>query len=124
MVRTRDSIGAGVAALAEREPAFARVVEKYGVPEPRNGEPGAYTLLRTIVGQQVSVAAARSMWAKLEAQFGSPPDIKAILDASDEELRAAGLSRQKAGYASPAWCWRASSTWPRCRRMTRKRSAC
>ena len=99
MVRTRDSIGAGVAALAEREPAFARVVEKYGVPEPRNGEPGAHTLLRTIVGQQVSVAAARSMWAKLEAQFGSPPDIKAILDASDEELRAAGLSRQKAGYA-------------------------
>jgi len=55
-------------------------------------------LLRTIVGQQVSVAAARSMWAKLEAAFGSPPDLKKLLAASDEELRAAGMSRQKASY--------------------------
>jgi DNA-3-methyladenine glycosylase II len=68
------------------------------VPEPRNSAPGAQTLLRTIVGQQVSVAAARSMWAKLEAAFGSPPDLHLLLAASDEELRAAGMSRQKSGY--------------------------
>ena len=98
MVRTRKSIKSAVIALAEREPAFARVVEKFGVPEPRNSEPGANTLLRTIVGQQVSVAAARSMWAKLEAAFGSPPDLDLLLAASDEELRAAGMSRQKSGY--------------------------
>ena len=55
-------------------------------------------MLRTIVGQQVSVAAARSMWAKLEAAFGSPPDLQQLLAASDEELRAAGMSRQKSGY--------------------------
>jgi DNA-3-methyladenine glycosylase II len=55
-------------------------------------------LLRTIVGQQVSVAAARSMWAKLEAAFGAPPDLAKLLNASDEEMRAAGMSRQKAGY--------------------------
>ena len=98
MVRTRESIGAAIAALAKREPAFAGVVEQYGVPEPRSSEPGAQTLLRTIVGQQVSVAAARAMWAKLEAKFGSPPDLAALLAASDEEMRAAGMSRQKAGY--------------------------
>ena len=98
MVRTAASIRESVEALAAREPAFARVVEKYGVPEPRNSERGAHTLLRTIVGQQVSVAAARSMWAKLEAGFGSPPDLKKLLNASDEEMRAAGMSRQKAGY--------------------------
>ena len=80
-----------------REPAFAGVLEKHGMPEPRNSEPGAQTLLRTIVGQQVSVAAARSMWAKLEAAFGSPPDLNRLLAASDEELRAAGMSRQKVG---------------------------
>ena len=68
------------------------------MPEPRNSERGAQTLLRTIVGQQVSVAAARSMWAKLEAAFGSPPDLQQLLAASDEELRAAGMSRQKSGY--------------------------
>jgi len=98
MVRTTDSIRTAVEALAAREPAFAGVVEKFGVPEPRNSERGAQTLLRTIVGQQVSVAAARSMWAKLEAAFGSPPNLTKLLNASDEELRAAGMSRQKAGY--------------------------
>jgi DNA-3-methyladenine glycosylase II len=99
MVRTVDSINAAVDELARREKAFARVLEKHGRPEPRVSEPGATTLLRTIVGQQVSVAAARSMWAKLEAGYGSPPDLAKILKASDEELRLAGLSRQKAGYA-------------------------
>ena len=98
MVRTATSIKSAVQALAEREPAFARVIEQHGVPEPRSSEPGAHTLLRTIVGQQVSVAAARSMWAKLEAAFGSPPDLRRLLAASDEELRAAGMSRQKSSY--------------------------
>ncbi|HEV2593880.1 MAG TPA: DNA-3-methyladenine glycosylase 2 family protein [Sphingomicrobium sp.] len=98
MVRTKESIRAAVEALARREPAFAAVVERHGIPEPRRSDPGANTLLRTIVGQQVSVAAARAMWAKLEAAFGSPPDLNLLLAASDEELRAAGLSRQKSGY--------------------------
>jgi DNA-3-methyladenine glycosylase II len=99
MVRTATTIGDDVKALAKLEPAFARVIEQHGVPEPRSSEPGAFTLLRTIVGQQVSVAAARSMWSKLEAAYGSPPDLGAILKASDEDLRLAGISRQKAGYA-------------------------
>ena len=99
MVRTVDSINAAVDELARREKAFAQVLERHGRPEPRVSEPGATTLLRTIVGQQVSVAAARSMWAKLEAAYGTPPDLATILNASDEELRLAGLSRQKAGYA-------------------------
>ena len=98
MIRTRDSIRTAVEALAARDPAFAGVVERFGIPEPRNSERGAQTLLRTIVGQQVSVAAARSMWAKLEAAFGAPPDLRKLLAATDEELRAAGMSRQKAGY--------------------------
>ena len=98
MVRTAESLTTALEALAEREPAFARVLETHGAPAPRNSVRGAETLLRTIVGQQVSVAAARSMWAKLEAAFGSPPDLAKLLAASDEELRAAGMSRQKAGY--------------------------
>src|SRR6478672_12049551 len=98
MVRTKSSIRSDIEALAVREPVFAEVVEKHGIPEPRSSKRGAETLLRTIVGQQVSVAAARSMWAKLEAAFGSPPELNLLLAASDEELRAAGMSRQKAGY--------------------------
>ena len=98
MVRTKKSIQSAVEALASREPAFAGVLERHGVPEPRSSDRGVQTLLRTIVGQQVSVAAARSMWAKLEAAFGSPPDLAKLLEATDEEMRAAGMSRQKAGY--------------------------
>jgi DNA-3-methyladenine glycosylase II len=98
MVRTKTSIRSDAEALAAREPAFAKVIEKHGMPEPRASAPGAHTLLRTIVGQQVSVAAARSMWAKVEAAFGSPPELALLLGASDDDLRAAGISRQKAGY--------------------------
>ena len=98
MVRTAKSLHSSCAALAEREPAFAQVLDQHGRPEPRSSPPGAETLLRTIVGQQVSVAAARSMWNKLEAAYGSPPDLRKLLKASDEEMRAAGMSRQKAGY--------------------------
>ena len=98
MVRSVASIKAAVDELARRERAFARVLEQHGIPEPRVSEPGATTLLRTIVGQQVSVAAARSMWSKLEAAYGTPPDLARLLTATDEELRLAGISRQKAGY--------------------------
>jgi DNA-3-methyladenine glycosylase II len=38
------------------------------------------------------------MWTKLEAAYGSPPDLAALLKATDDELRTAGISRQKAGY--------------------------
>ena len=98
MVRTADTLHESLDELARLEPAFAAVLEKHGRPEPRVSPPGTITLLRTIVGQQVSVAAARSMWAKLEAAFGSPPDLSKLLAATDEEMRAAGMSRQKAGY--------------------------
>lgn len=99
MVRTTDTLHESLDELARLEPAFAAIIEQHGRPEPRVSPPGATTLLRTIVGQQVSVAAARSMWNKLEAAYGSPPDLERILKASDEELRQAGVSRQKAGYA-------------------------
>lgn len=99
MVRTTESLHASLDALAKREKAFAAALDTHGHPEPRLSEPGVETLLRTIVGQQVSVHAARSMWNKLIAKYGQPVDLNALLAASDEELREAGLSRQKAGYA-------------------------
>ena len=99
MVRTTESLHASFDALAAREKAFAKVLDTHGRPEPRVSEPGVETLLRTIVGQQVSVQAARSMWNKLVAKLGQPVDLQSLLKSSDEELREAGLSRQKAGYA-------------------------
>lgn len=99
MVRTTESLDKALAALAATEPAFDRVIAEKGRPQPRLSEPGVETLLRTIVGQQVSVAAARSMWTRLVERFGQPVDLAALDVASDDDLRGAGLSRQKAGYA-------------------------
>ena len=98
MVRTVESLNTSLDALASREPGFAAVLARHGRPEPRLSEPGVSSMMRTIVGQQVSVAAARSMWVKLEAKYGSPPNLDALLAASNEELRSVGQSRQKAGY--------------------------
>ena len=94
-----ESLRNSLDALAEREPRIAAALAAVGYPVPRISEPGYQTLLRAIVGQQVSVKAAASMWAKLTALVGDPPDPQALIAASDETLRAAGLSRQKASYA-------------------------
>ena len=93
-----ERLHASLAALATIEPAYLAAIDRVGLPPPRIREPGYETLLRTIVGQQVSVAAAASVWAKLEAALGdtAPAHVAA---ASDETLRACGFSRQKASYA-------------------------
>ena len=90
---------AGVDALCACEPAFAAALARTGYPAPRISARGHATLLRTIVGQQVSVTSAAATFARLAALVGDPDDPAAIVRATDEELRAAGLSRQKAGYA-------------------------
>ncbi|MES2699022.1 MAG: DNA-3-methyladenine glycosylase 2 family protein [Pseudomonadota bacterium] len=94
-----DQIRTSLDALAAQEPAFARALELAGYPEPRIRERGYKTLLRTIVGQQVSVAAANSMWRKLEAELGEDIPPHDLLARDFDTLRACGLSRQKQGYA-------------------------
>ncbi|MFL0418245.1 DNA-3-methyladenine glycosylase family protein [Sphingomonas sp. 179-I 2A4 NHS] len=90
---------AAVDSLGEIEPAFAAAVARVGYPPPRIRERGYATLLRTILGQQVSVKAADAMWRKLDEAVGGAGDPALIAAAADETLRAAGLSRQKAAYA-------------------------
>jgi DNA-3-methyladenine glycosylase II len=96
---TAEQLKAGIDAVGAIEPAIARAAEVAGYPDPRLRERGYRTLLRTIVGQQVSVAAASSMWRKLEAFLGEEMAADALLAAHFDELRACGLSRQKQGYA-------------------------
>lgn len=89
---------AGVDALTRLEPAFAAALTRVGYPAPRIRDRGYATLLRTIVGQQVSVKAADAVWRKLE-MLGDPADPLVVAAHSDETLRACGFSRQKASYA-------------------------
>ncbi len=96
---TADQLTHALNDLCTREPAFAAAVERVGHPAPRIRERGYATLLRTIIGQQVSVKAAESVWNKLEGIVGDLTDPATIAAATPEQLREAGLSRQKASYA-------------------------
>ncbi len=93
-----EQIRTGLDWVAGREPGIARALERVGYPEPRIRPTGHVTMMRTIVGQQVSVAAAASMWRKFEAFAGAEPDLQLVLEADFDTLRACGLSRQKQGY--------------------------
>lgn len=96
IIETADCVAEGAEWLAAREPAFARALPLVG-PLPLRREPDGFAaLLRAIVGQQVSVASARAIWARLE--MAGLTGAEAMARASDADLRAAGLSRQKARY--------------------------
>ena len=93
-----DQIRSGLDAIAADDPRMARALAVAGYPEPRIRERGYRTMLRTIVGQQVSVASADSVWRKLEAELGEDIPAADLLGRDFDALRACGLSRQKQGY--------------------------
>lgn len=95
---TADQLALALEALGAGDPAVAAAVARVGIPPPRQRPPGAPTLIRTIVGQQVSVASARAIIGRLEALIGEDLPLGALAQADNEELRAVGLSRQKAAY--------------------------
>ena len=97
IIETEACVAEGAAWLAAEEPRFAHALALTG-PLPLRRRQGGFTqLLSAIVSQQVSVASANAIWARLEGAGMTDPD--RIADASDEALRALGLSRQKASYA-------------------------
>ena len=96
---TQEDIITGLDAVAARDEVIAAMLARAGYPGPRLRERGYRTLLRTIVGQQVSVAAAASVWRKLEDALGEEMAPETLLAADFDTLRACGLSRQKQSYA-------------------------
>jgi len=94
-----DELNSALDALALREARLAEALARTGYPDPRIRERGWRTMLRTIVGQQVSVAAANSIWRKLEGTLGEDLSPEGLLAAEFDALRACGLSRQKQDYA-------------------------
>ena len=96
IIHSLDCVTEGATWLAGHEPAFARALPLVGTLPLRREPDGFAALLRAIVGQQVSVASARAIWARLEAAGLS--DAAAMAEATEDDLRTAGLSRQKARY--------------------------
>ena len=95
----QTQLRASLDALALAQPAFGQALARIGYPEPRISQRGYVTLLRAIVGQQVSIQAAAAIWGRVDAMTGGAADPANLLAASEETLRAAGLSRMKAAYA-------------------------
>ena len=96
IIETPDCVAEGAAWLAAREPRFAAALALTGPLPLRRHADGFAALLDAIVGQQVSVASATAIWARLAA--AGLTDQAAMALATDETLRAVGLSRQKARY--------------------------
>ena len=84
-------------ALGARDKDIAKALKVVGYPEPRNREPGFGALLNIIAAQQVSASAATAIRERLMAAV-DPLTPKNFLAASDETLRAVGLSRRKVEY--------------------------
>lgn len=96
IITSLDCVAEGAEWLACREPRFAVALPLVGDLPLRREADGFAALLRAIVGQQVSVASARAIWGRLEGL--GLTEAAAMATATDEDLRAAGLSRQKARY--------------------------
>ncbi|MEM0977314.1 MAG: DNA-3-methyladenine glycosylase 2 family protein [Pseudomonadota bacterium] len=90
-------VAEGAAWLAEREERFAYALEHTGPLPLRLRGDGFVALLDAICSQQISVAAANAIWQKLE--IADLVDPARIVGATDDDLRACGLSRQKIRYA-------------------------
>jgi DNA-3-methyladenine glycosylase II len=86
-----------VRALARAEPRFAHVVKRHGPPPLWPREPGFETLVLLMLEQQVSLAQARAMYARIAGATGTitPANVAALGEAG---LRALGVTRQKSAY--------------------------
>ena len=97
LITTPADVAEGAAWLAARDPRLAAAAALCGPLPLRRRRDGFAALLGAIVSQQVSVAAARAIWGRLETARLTGP--RKIAGATEEEMRACGLSRQKVRYA-------------------------
>lgn len=95
-----DCLAEGMVWLSDHDPklaeAYTRVLAEVGPLPLRLRPEGFQALLSAIVSQQVSVASANAIWARMEG--AGLTDRAAMAAASDDDLRGVGLSRQKARY--------------------------
>ena len=92
-------LASAVRTLARGEPRFARIVARYGPPPLWPREPGFETLVLLMLEQQVSLAQARAMYARIVAATGrvTPAAVAAL---GESGLRSIGVTRQKSAYLS------------------------
>ncbi|HEX8201555.1 MAG TPA: DNA-3-methyladenine glycosylase [Isosphaeraceae bacterium] len=93
-----DPWAAAIAHLRESDPRWGPRIDRVGPCGLRPRRDRFGTLVRAIIGQQISSKAAASIDARLRARAGTPHDPRALLDLGESGLRGVGLSGVKARY--------------------------
>ena len=95
----QNSLNTMLDQIAAQDADLKQALREIGYPQPRSRPMGFETMLRTLVGQQLSVSAAAAIFNRLIAGFDDQvPSPQQIMDSQDQDLRALGLSGQKVGY--------------------------
>ena len=94
---TREAFDQGLQFLSARDPDLSRILTKLGPPPMWARAPGFPTLILIILEQQVSLAAARAAYDRLQ-EAATPLTPGRFLELDDETLKDIGFSRQKAAY--------------------------
>ena len=84
--------------LSKRDPILRNIIRKYRTGFLTTKNKPFFSLCRTIIGQQISIKAADSIWKKFEKKCKKKIKPEVILKLSSGTLRNAGLSRQKISY--------------------------
>jgi DNA-3-methyladenine glycosylase II len=83
--------------LSSKSPIFFEIIEKYGLPTIPQRPQGFETLVLLILEQQVSIDSAKATFLKIKAIHTTfKPEV--LVELSEEQFRAFGVSRQKATY--------------------------
>jgi DNA-3-methyladenine glycosylase II len=94
---TRETLAAGVRALARLDPDFAALYRRNGLPPMWARRPGFATLVHIVLEQQVSIAAARTLFRRVALEIGGMTPER-VLDRGVHGLHGLGITRQKAAY--------------------------
>lgn len=94
---TTATLQHGVEALASRDAELRAIVERHGAPPLWARRPGFATLVRIILEQQVSLAAAKTMFERVQASVGRVTP-ETVCGIGLPGLRGLGLTGQKASY--------------------------
>ena len=84
--------------LSRNDPVIMKIIKLYSGDKMQLKNNAFLTLVRSVVGQQISVKAADSVWKKLEELCRESIEPERIKSFSEDELRSAGLSKSKANY--------------------------
>lgn len=87
----------GVELLADEDKHLARILNRWGLPDFWERQPGFRTLVLLILEQQVSLESGAAMYARLARLLGEVTP-GSVLEAGEAGLRSIGVTRQKAGY--------------------------